>query len=154
MTRTQPASDPKRILIVDDNKMGLSARRSVLEAIGHTVTTAPSGIDALELFHSGGSFDLVVTDFKMPKMSGVELIVEIRKTSPAMPIILISGFTDTLGLNEANTLADAVLQKSSNEVQQLMRTVSKLLNKSQRKPPGVSKDSLGQRAAVKRHNVL
>ena len=152
MTRTQPPVDPKRILIVDDNKMGLSARRSVLEAVGHTITTAPSGVEALELFRAGAPFDLVVTDFKMPKMSGVELIVEIRKINPAMPIILISGFTDTLGLNEANTQADAVLQKSSNEVTQLMRTVSKLLNKAQRKPPGTSKGPL--RGVVKRRGVL
>ena len=152
MHRTQPPVDPKRILIVDDNKMGLSARRSVLEAVGHTITTAPSGVEALELFRAGAPFDLVVTDFKMPKMSGVELIVEIRKINPAMPIILISGFTDTLGLNEANTQADAVLQKSSNEVTQLMRTVSKLLNKAQRKPPGTSKGPL--RGVVKRRGVL
>lgn len=154
MTRNQPTVDPKRILIVDDNKMGLSARRSVLEAVGHTVTTAPSGVEALELFNAGGHFDLVVTDFKMPKMTGVELIAEIRKITPTLPIILISGFTDTLGLNETNTLADAVLQKSSNEVTQLMRTVSKLLNKAQRKPPGTSKGPQAQRGAVKRHNVL
>src|SRR5450432_783447 len=119
MHRNQPTSDPKRILIVDDNKMGLSARRSVLEAVGHTVSIAGSGVEALEMFHSGlGLFDLIVTDYKMPKMTGVELIAEIRKVSPTLPIILISGFTDTLGLNETNTLADAVLQKSSNEVMQ------------------------------------
>ena len=155
MHRNQPTSDPKRILIVDDNKMGLSARRSVLEAVGHTVSIAGSGVEALELFNSGDSlFDLIVTDYKMPKMSGVELIAEIRKVSPALPIILISGFTDTLGLNEANTQADAVLQKSSNEVMQLMRTVSKLLNKAQRKPPGTSKGSLAQRAAAKRRQQI
>ena len=145
MTRSQPTGDPKRILIVDDNKMGLSARRSVLEAVGHNVATAVSGVEALELFKAGAPFDLVVTDFKMPKMTGVELIAEIRKDYPSIPIILISGFTDTLGLNEANTQADAVLQKSSNEVVQLMRTVSKLLNRTQRKPPGSSKGPLGLR---------
>lgn len=148
MHRNQPTSDPKRILIVDDNKMGLSARRSVLEAVGHTVSIAGSGVEALELFNSGDDlFDLIVTDYKMPKMTGVELIAEIRKVKPALPIILISGFTDTLGLNESNTLADAVLQKSSNEVMQLMRTVSKLLNKAQRKPAG---KTFAQRAAAKR----
>ena len=153
MTRSQPNCDSKRILIVDDNKMGLSARRSVLQAVGHMVTTASSGVEALELFR-GGAFDLVVTDYKMPEMTGVELIVELRKISPNLPIVLISGFTDTLGLTEANTQADAVLQKSSNEVAQLTRAVSRLLIKAQRKPPGTSKGSLGQRAAAKRRSVL
>lgn len=137
MTRSQPQADPKRILIVDDNKMGLSARRAVLEAVGHAITTAACGADALALVDGGSTYDLVVTDYKMPKMNGVELIAELRVRNPVLPIILISGFTDTLGLNEDNTQADAVLQKSSNEVIQLMRAVSKLLNKPPgRKPPG------------------
>ena len=61
-------------------------------------------------------FDVVVTDYKMPKMNGVELIGRLRKLHPATAVILISGFTDTLGLNEASTGADIVLQKSNNEV--------------------------------------
>jgi len=150
MTRPQPKANPKCILIVDDNKMGLSARRSVLEAVGHTIVTSPSGVEALELFKNGSVFDLVVTDYKMPKMDGVLLISEIRKLFPELPIILISGFTDTLGLTEANTQADAVLQKNSNEVTQLMRTVSKLLNRPQRKPPGTSRGPLPQRSAANR----
>ena len=152
MTRNLPTCDPKRILVVDDNRMGLSARRSVLEAIGHTVTTAPSAIEALQLFTSGSTFDLVITDYKMPKMTGVELIAEIRKTNPALPIILISGFIDTLGLTEANTLADAVLQKSSSEVTQMTRTVSKLLNKTHRKPAGSSKGPVTARGGAVNRN--
>ncbi len=62
------------------------------------------------------SFDVVVTDYKMPKMNGVELIGRLRKLHPATSVILISGFTDTLGLDEASTGADIVLQKSNNEV--------------------------------------
>ena len=150
MTRPLPVSDPKRILIVDDNKMGLSARRSVLEAVGHTVTTAASGNEAIALFESGTAFDLVVTDYKMPKMDGVQLIAQLRDRSPSLPIILISGFADTLGLNEENTKADAVLQKNSSEVTQLMRAVSKLLAKPARKPPGTSKGPSALRQPKKR----
>ena len=83
-------------------------------------------------------FDVVVTDYKMPKMNGVEFITRLRKQGPAVSIILISGFTDTLGLNEANTGADVVIQKSSHEVSHLVRSVNRLLRKRQqpvRKPP-------------------
>jgi hypothetical protein len=53
-------------------------------------------------------------------------------------IILISGFTDTLGLNEANTGADIVLQKSANEVTHLIRAVNRLIRKpAPRKPANV-----------------
>jgi CheY-like chemotaxis protein len=118
---------------VDDNSMGMAARRSVLEELGHQVLTAGTAGEALELCGEH-SFDVVVTDYKMPKMNGVELIVRLRKLHPATAVILISGFTDTLGLDEAGTGADIVLQKSNNEVPQLIRAVNRLLRKQQQPP--------------------
>jgi CheY-like chemotaxis protein len=100
----------------------------VLEELGHRVTTASSGADALEHF-SAHKFDLIVTDYKMPRMDGIELIARVRKSSPAMPIILLSGFVEALGLCESNTGADVVIQKSANEVSHLVRSVSRLLRK-------------------------
>ena len=61
-------------------KLGLSARKSVLEELGHRIATAANGVDALEQFEEG-KFDLVVTDYKMPRMEGLELIVGLRKIS-------------------------------------------------------------------------
>src|SRR5882724_10445482 len=119
-----------RILLLDDNSMGLSARRSVLEELGHKVSTCSVPLDALELCGKQ-RFDVVVTDYKMPKMNGVEFISRLRKQQPTASVILISGFTDTLGLNEANTGADVVIQKSSNEVSHLIRSVARLLKKQQ-----------------------
>ncbi len=129
-----PSQNPcGRILLVDDNSLGLAARRSVLEELGHRVLTSGTAAEALELCGKQG-FDVVVTDYKMPKMNGVELIVRLRRLHPATSVILISGFTDTLGLDEASTGADIVLQKSNNEVPQLIRAVNRLLRK-QRQPP-------------------
>jgi CheY-like chemotaxis protein len=122
---------PARILLVDDNAHGLSARRSVLEELGATIATASSASDALDLL-AAQPFDLVVTDYKMPRMNGVELIARVRKQFPGLPVILISGFVDSLGLSEDNTGADVVIQKSNNEVAHLVRAVSRLLRK--RKP--------------------
>jgi CheY-like chemotaxis protein len=113
----------------------MAARCSVLEELGHEVRTTGTAAGALELCGKH-SFDVVVTDYKMPKMNGVELIERLRKLHPAMSVILISGFTDTLGLNEENTGADIVLQKSNNEVSQLVRSVNRLLRKPPKKPTG------------------
>jgi CheY-like chemotaxis protein len=123
---------PSRILLVDDNAHGLSARKSVLEELGATITTASSASEALDCVASQ-PFDLVITDFKMQRMNGIELIARLRKQSPAIPVILISGFVDSLGLNEDNTGADVVIQKSNNEVAHLIRAVSRLLRR--KKPP-------------------
>src|ERR1700733_13341031 len=87
------------ILLVDDNANGLKARKMVLEELGYRIVTASNGHDALEQFQPQ-KFDLVVTDYKMPRIDGLELIASLRKRSPELPIILVSGFVDTLGLNE------------------------------------------------------
>src|SRR5262245_28552842 len=104
-----------RIRLVDDNQNGLAARAMLLRAQGPRVISASSGPDALDRF-SKQKFDLVVTDYRMPRMDGLELIERLRKIAPAIPIVLLSGFVDTLGLSEESSGADAVLQKSANEV--------------------------------------
>jgi len=120
-----------RILLLDDNSLGMAARRSVLEELGHKVVTSGTPHDALELCGKQ-RFDVVVTDYKMPKMNGVEFIARVRKQQPTISVILISGFIDTLGLNESNTGADAVIQKSAHEVPHLIRSVNRLLRKQHR----------------------
>src|ERR1700733_5117856 len=141
-----PSQNPcGRILLVDDNSLGLAARRSVLEELGHRVLTSGTAAEALELCGKHG-FDIVVTDYKMPKMNGVELISRLRKLHPASAVILISGFTDALGLDEANTGADIVLQKSNNEVPQLIRAVNRLLRKKQQPPKKPTGSQTGSKA--------
>ena len=66
-----------RILLVDDNRNGLLARKSVLEEHGYQVDAHSSPLDALAEF-SEQSYDLVVTDYRMPRMNGAQLIAEIR----------------------------------------------------------------------------
>jgi CheY-like chemotaxis protein len=120
--------------LVDDNLNGSTARKTVLEELGHKIHMASSGAEALEQF-SQHKFDLVVTDYRMPRMDGLELIVRLRKDQPEILIVLVSGFVDTLGLNEATTGADAVIQKSANEVTHLVRAVNRLLRRKPSKKP-------------------
>lgn len=119
-----------RILLVDDNRNGLTVRKAVLEEIGYAITTATNGKEALALFELG-RFDLVVTDFRMPGMDGRELIRSIKGLEPSARVILVSGFVEPLGLTEQNTGADVVISKSAGEVNILIRSVGRLL----RKPP-------------------
>ncbi len=128
------AATAAHILLVDDNRLGLAARKALLEEEGYHVTTASDGEQALAKFQEN-SFALVVTDYKMPKKDGIELIRAIRSVSAAMPIILISGYTEALGLTEESTGADLVIAKSSYEVQHLLRSVHRLLRHPVRKPP-------------------
>ena len=124
------------ILLVDDNKHGLVARRTVLEEFHYSVTTAANGEEALDLFLKQ-HFALVITDHKMPRMTGVEFIQRVRGLGSTTPIILLSGFVDPLGLDERSTGADAVIAKSANEVNHLLRATTKLLSRrsTKKKPP-------------------
>ena len=131
--KSQPPAAHARILLVDDNRSGLAARRAVLEEIGYTVDCASDARSGLELF-SKHRHDLVVTDFRMPDMDGDEFITRIRKRSPDTPIVLLSGFVEALGLTEKNTGSNSVIMKSSREVQHLTSAVKRLL-KTPRKPP-------------------
>ena len=135
--RSAPSSRtqiPAIILLVDDNRDGLIARRSVLEELGYQVVPAASGSDALKTVEEQ-NFDLIITDYKMAPMDGLELIGKLRERNFKKPIILLSGFADTLGLRPESTGADVVLQKNANEISNLLRHAKRLLNPG-RKPPG------------------
>jgi CheY-like chemotaxis protein len=142
-----PTHSIPNILLVDDNRDGLLVRRSLLEEIGCCVSIALNGEEGLRLFQAG-KFDVVVTDYRMPRMNGGELIQRIRALEPNARIILLSGFVEPLGLTEQNTGADAVLIKSANEPAQLMRTVKRLVNRTVRKPPGSQKALQARATAI------
>src|ERR1017187_9939730 len=120
-----PAAKTPEILLVDDNRQGLVARKSLLQELGYNISTATNGDEALELF-SKQNFDVVVTDFKMPRMDGIELIKRIRSAQAGTRIILLSGFVEPLGLTEHSPGADVVFAKSAGEVGQLTRSVKRL----------------------------
>ena len=122
---------PPRILLIDDNKHGLVARRSVLEDLGYAVETARSGRAGLEKFDRE-PFDLVVTDYRMPEVSGLEVLQEIRERNKRVPVVILSGYAEKLGLTQKSTGADAVLAKGPTEAQDLVRAVARLLKKKPR----------------------
>jgi CheY-like chemotaxis protein len=148
MTSLKTIAAHSLILLVDDNRTGLAARKHVLDELGYRTITATSANAALEQF-SKQNVDLVVTDYRMPEMSGIDLIQKLRAVKPAIPVVLMSAFVDVLGLNESSTGADIVLQKSANEVQSLVRAVNRLLSrKTARKSPGSQSGLKAKRKAV------
>ena len=123
--------------MVDDNRHGLTARKAVLQELGYVITVCSDPEDAVNWI-AATAFDLIITDYKLPHMNGVDLIAKVREVHPDTPVILVSGFVDTLGLTEENTGSDAVIQKSANEVHQLVRAVARLLRKKTPRKPASS----------------
>jgi CheY-like chemotaxis protein len=81
-------------MIVDDEESVALLAGSVLEHEGYRVITARNGFQALELFRKLQSeLRLVILDFVMPVLGGGEVLNEMRKLNPAVPVLLTSGFT-------------------------------------------------------------
>ncbi|HET9321148.1 MAG TPA: response regulator [Bryobacteraceae bacterium] len=133
-TPPAPANPGATILLVDDNPHGMVARRTVLEELGYTVHAGTNGQEALSVLQHQ-AVDLVITDFRMPNMDGVELITHIRQLRADLPIILLSGFVEPLGLTEESTGADVVLSKSAGEMGFLVRSVRRLLSRQPARKP-------------------
>ncbi len=134
--RSVPSNRAKgsAILLVDDNRDGSDARCSVLEQLGFLVSYAGSGEDALQMI-AGKSFDLVITDLVMEPMDGKQLISTLRQSGFKNPVILLTGFANMLGLKPENTGADAVVNKSAKEIDEIVRQAKRLLNPA-KKPAG------------------
>lgn len=122
-----------RILCIDDNRHGCFARQTLLEENGYEVRCATTGKDGLERFGSE-KYDLVIVDYFMPGMNGGEVIRKLREISARVPIILLSGYTERLALEERVPEADIALQKGPREVKELLDTVARMLCKRYKRP--------------------
>ena len=105
------------ILVVDDEEFVRETLADMLEAMGHTVSMADSGQQAIEKLAATG-FDLVFTDLAMPEMDGWETAREIRKRWPEMNIVLVTGYgPGTTPPDGEASLVNAIIGKPFDFVQ-------------------------------------
>jgi PAS domain S-box-containing protein len=83
-----------RILLVDDDFLVRTNTAFMLSDLGHMVVEAPSAKAALDMLQADKDLDLVVTDYVMPGMNGLDLAKEIRKNIPHLPIVLATGYAE------------------------------------------------------------
>ncbi len=95
-TTDRPAEADRRatLLFVDDDFLISLSTTSLLEDLGHIVVTASSGPEALDVLRSGRPIDLMITDYAMPGMTGLQLAEEARALRPGLPILLATGYAD------------------------------------------------------------
>jgi len=117
-------SEAQRILLVDDEELNLAFMGEVLRKDGHHVESAMDGLSGWDTFQKG-QFDLVITDFSMPHMSGGEMAAKIRGSNPDIPVIMVTGFGDIMEENQKHPqFVDVILPKPV-EVQTLREAVFK-----------------------------
>ncbi len=87
----------ERVLLVDDEAAIIIMEKMILERLGYQVTSRTSSIEALETFKADpDKFDLVITDMSMPKMSGDKLAVELIRIRTDIPILLFTGYSESM----------------------------------------------------------
>jgi signal transduction histidine kinase/CheY-like chemotaxis protein len=90
----QSALTRARILLVEDDVLIAMATVDMLEDLGHLVSQANSGPAALKILAEQGQPDLIISDYAMPGMTGLELSRRVRKDFPHLPILLATGYAD------------------------------------------------------------
>jgi PAS domain S-box-containing protein len=112
----RPRALPLRILVVDDDPLLIKTLREILMADGHAVVTANSGQEGIETFRAAHDrrepFTVVVTDLGMPYVDGRKVATAVKETSPATPVIMLTGWGQRLtSEGSVPTHVDRVLSK-------------------------------------------
>lgn len=86
-----PATDAKRILVIDDEEVVHASLRKILSRLGFRVDAVFTAAAGLELV-GRESFDLIITDLMMPTMNGIELLAQLKKRGSTAPVLMITGY--------------------------------------------------------------
>ena len=116
------------ILFVDDEKAMVDTIQPMIERLGYKVTARTSSIEALEAFRANPDrFDLVITDFTMPNMTGLELAKELLKLRSDILIILCTGYSEHINEEKAKgngirafVMKPVVLNEISNTIRKVL----------------------------------
>lgn len=120
------------ILVVDDTPSTLEVLQRSLTAEGYITYTAPNAIDALS-FLDGNAIDLVITDLKMPKLSGIDLIRHIRENYKNVAVMMITGYATVESAVEAvKSGAEEYVSKPFTDAE-LFAAVRRVLDKLKRR---------------------
>lgn len=150
---------PSRVLVVDDEEIARTNLEYILQKDGYQVDTAASALEALDKL-KGQEFDVVLTDLKMERMDGLQLLEAIKAQAPATEVVMITGYA-TVG-----TAVDALRKGAAHylpkpiNLEELRQTVRELAERRRlfqvsqgpvlcfSGPPGTGKTSIGQAIAT------
>ena len=91
------------VLIVDDDESFATALGRIVKELGHVSERAVDGQDGLAKFNEG-DYDLVIADLKMPRMTGVEFIRELKRINKDVVVMVVTGYSDLTSAVETLTL--------------------------------------------------
>ncbi|HVU32497.1 MAG TPA: ATP-binding protein [Opitutaceae bacterium] len=125
---TAPWQGSGLALIVDDEAIVRTVIARLVERLGFTTITAGDGVEAVELFHKHHQdLRFVLTDLTMPRMSGDEAIIEMRRINPNVPALLMSGYPEKMTANNFVLASPSALLIKPLPLPVLQKTLSQVV---------------------------
>ncbi|WP_404381577.1 response regulator [Caenispirillum salinarum] len=127
-----------RVMVVEDEEASASYIRMVLSDMGVSqITSAEDGHEALDLFaEQDDAFDLVISDWMMPRMSGIDLLKQVRSTHPKLPFLMVTALATQPAVEEAMAHDVTAYIAKPFPPEQLEEKVMVLMNRGHRGPEG------------------
>jgi ATP-dependent Lon protease len=147
-----------QVLVVDDEEIARTNLEYILRKEGYQVGTAANGLEALERVKQR-EYDLILTDLKMEKMDGIQLLESVKQVAPYTEIVMITGFATVSSAVDALKKGAAHYLPKPINLDELRATVRQILEKKRHVqvtrspilcfagPPGTGKTSIGQAIA-------
>jgi PAS domain S-box-containing protein len=129
----------ERILLVDDEEAIVDLAKQLLQRLGYRVTTRTSSSQALETFREHPKdFDLVITDYTMPRLTGLDLAREMLAVRPQVPIIICTGYAGQLSAESVTQAGIRRLVQKPFVLHEVARAIREVLDGSA--PQGPQED--------------
>jgi ATP-dependent Lon protease len=156
--RTLCSLQTSQVLVVDDEEIARTNLEYILRKEGHQVSTAANGLEALEKVKAQ-EFDVVLTDLKMEKMDGLQLLESVKQIAPHTEIIMVTGYATVSTAVDALKKGAAHYLSKPIKLDELRTTVREIVEKKRHLqmsrgpilcfagPPGVGKTSIGRSIA-------
>ena len=125
--RKEPASQPLRILVVDDEEPVRRFVERVLRDAGYATTLAADGPEAIAVADKMDGIDILVTDVMMPAMQGDELARRLRQSRRTLKVLYLTGYSDQLFKEKVTLWADEAYLDKPCSVKGLLQAVSLLV---------------------------
>jgi len=156
--RTLCSVQTSQFLVVDDEEIARTNLEYILRKEGHQVATAANGLEALEKVKAQ-EFDVVLTDLKMEKMDGIQLLESVKQVAPHTEIVMVTGYATVSSAVDALKKGAAHYLSKPIKLDELRATVREIIDKKRHMqmnrgpvlcfagPPGTGKTSIGQAIA-------
>jgi len=118
----------ERIMLVEDDAYLVEAEKKMLEELGYSVTALTSTVQAFEIFQKlPDRFDIIITDYAMPKMTGLQMIRKIRSINPDIPVIICTGYIKAVQQQKITPLGNSEIIMKPIELSYIAHAIRRLL---------------------------